>query len=133
MKSILAACAAAAVLVGFAAAQDKKEPKKDEKKVDAAKLIGRWEMTRSTLAMPPKAASVEFTKDNKVNISVTDKDGKEDKYSGTYRVEGDKLTVKLLTPGEAEKEDTDTIQTLTDEKFLLVDKDKKEIEFARKK
>jgi uncharacterized protein (TIGR03066 family) len=130
---MLAACAAAAVMVGAAAGQEKKDSKKDDKKIDAAKLVGRWEMTRCTLDMPPKAASVEFTKDNKVNVSVTDKDGKESKYGGTYKVEGDKLTVKLMIPGEPEKEDTDTIQALTDDKFLLVDKDKKEIEFAKKK
>jgi len=133
MKSVLAACAAAAVLVGVAAGQEKKDPKKDDKKVDAAKLVGRWEMTRTTLDMPPKAAAVEFAKDNKVTVSVTAKDGKEEKYSGTYKVNGDKLTVKLTIPGEPEQEDTDTIQTLTDDKFLLVDKNKKETEFAKKK
>jgi uncharacterized protein (TIGR03066 family) len=132
MKSILATFAAAAVLIGAAAAQDKKDPKKDDKKVDAAKLIGRWELTRSTLDMAPKSAVVEFTKDNKVTVSVT-ANGKEDKYSGSYKVEGDKLTVKLTIPGEADQEDTDTIQTLTDEKLLLVDKNKKENEFAKKK
>jgi len=133
MKSIVAALAAAAVLVGVAAAQDKKDPKKDDKKVDAAKLLGRWELTRSTLDPRPKSATVEFTKDNKVTVAVTAGNGKEDKYTGTYKVNGDKLTVKLTIPGETDQEDTDTIQTLTDEKLLLIDKDKKETEFAKKK
>jgi uncharacterized protein (TIGR03066 family) len=133
MKSIVAAVAAAAVLIGVAAAQDKKDPKKDDKKVDAAKLLGRWELTRSTLDPRPKSAIVEFTKDNKVTVAVTAGNGKEDKYTGTYKVNGDKLTVKLTIPGETDQEDTDTIQTLTDEKLLLIDKDKKETEFAKKK
>jgi uncharacterized protein (TIGR03066 family) len=133
MKSIVAAVAAAAVLVGVVAAQDKKDPKKDDKKVDAAKLLGRWELTRSTLDPRPKSAIVEFTKDNKVTVAVTAGNGKEDKYTGTYKVNGDKLTVKLTIPGETDQEDTDTIQTLTDEKLLLIDKDKKETEFAKKK
>lgn len=132
MKSFLAACVAAAVLIGAAAAQDKKDAKKDDKKVDAAKLLGKWELTRSTLDMPPKTAVVEFGNDNKVTIAVT-ANGKEDKYSGTYKVNGDKLTVKLSIPGETDQEDTDTIQTLTDDKLLLVDKNKKENEFSRKK
>lgn len=133
MKSIVAAVAAAAVLIGVAAAQDKKDPKKDDKKVDAAKVLGRWELTRSTLDPRPKSAIVEFTKDNKVTVAVTAGNGKEDKYTGTYKVNGDKLTVKLTIPGETDQEDTDTIQTLTDEKLLLIDKDKKETEFAKKK
>jgi uncharacterized protein (TIGR03066 family) len=133
MKVILAACVAAGVLFGVAAAQDKKDPKKDDKKVDAVKLLGRWELTRSTLDPRPKSAIVEFTKDNKVTVAVTAGNGKEDKYTGTYKVDGDKLTVKLTIPGETDQEDTDTIQTLTDEKLLLIDKDKKETEFAKKK
>jgi uncharacterized protein (TIGR03066 family) len=132
MRSFLAALAAAAVVVGLGTAQDKKDPKKDDKKVDAAKLVGKWELTRSTLDMPPKSALVEFTKDNKVTIAVT-ANGKEDKYSGTYKVNGDKLTVKLTIPGETDQEDTDTIQTLTDDKLLLLDKNKKENEFSKKK
>ena len=57
-------------------------------------------------------------------------------HSSTARLSlsaSSKLTVKLMIPGETDQEDTDTIQTLTDEKLLLVDKNKKENEFAKKK
>ena len=62
-----------------------------------------------------------------------DANGKEVKLEGTYKVDGDKLTVKLSLPGGKDNEDTDTIKTLTDEKLVLVDKEKKENEFTKKK
>jgi uncharacterized protein (TIGR03066 family) len=123
MKGILAAVAAALLFVGTTPAADK---------VDAAKLVGKWELTKSADESAPKGATVEFTKDNKVTISF-DANGKEVKLEGTYKVDGEKLTVKLALPGGKDNEDTDTIKTLTDEKLVLIDKDKKENEFTKKK
>jgi uncharacterized protein (TIGR03066 family) len=123
MKGILAACVAAVVLVGSAVADDK---------VDATKLVGMWELTKSADENAPKGATVEFTKDNKVTIAFN-ANGKDVKLEGTYKVDGDKLTVKLSLPGGKDNEDTDTIKSLTDEKLVLVDKDKKENEFTKKK
>src|SRR4249920_2428367 len=106
MKNILAALAVAAVFVGAAAA--------DDKKIDAAKLVGKWKLTKSTDENAPKDALVEFTKDNKLIITATI-EGKPFEMKGTYKVDGDKLTVALTPPdgGKAE-EDTDTIKSLTD-------------------
>ena len=132
MRGIVAVCVAAVLTVGSIGAQDKKDPKKDDKKIDAAKLVGKWELTRSTDKDAPKGAVVEFTKDNKVVVSFS-AGGKEEKFEGTYRVNGDKLSVKLNDPESKDKEETDTIQTLTDDKFVLVDKNGKENEFTRKK
>ena len=132
MRGIVAACVAAVLWAGAVGAQDKKEPKKDDKKIDPARLVGKWELTRSTDPQAPKGAVVEFTKDNKVLVAFTVA-GKEEKYDGTYRVNGNKLSVKLNDPESKDKEDTDTIQTLTDDKFVLVDKNGKENEFTRKK
>ena len=132
MRGIVAVCVAAVLSVGAVGAQDKKDPKKDDKKVDPAKLVGKWELTRSTDKDAPKGAVVEFTKDNKVLVSFT-AGGKEEKAEGTYRVNGDKLSVKLNDPESKDKEDTDTIQTLTDDKFVLVDKNGKENECTKKK
>jgi uncharacterized protein (TIGR03066 family) len=132
MRGIVAVCVAAVLSAGTVGAQDKKDAKKDDKKVDPAKLVGKWELTRSTDPQAPKGALVEFTKDNKVLISFS-VGGKEEKSDGTYRVNGDKLSVKLNDPEAKDKEDTDTIQTLTDEKFVLVDKNGKENEFTKKK
>ena len=132
MKGFVVAIAAIVVFIGATMAQDKKDAKKDDKKIDPTKLVGKWELTKSTDPMAPKGALVEFTKDNKVIITLTIS-GKEDKYDGSYKVDGDKLSVKLNDPAEKDKEDTDTIKSLTDDKLLLVDKDNKENEFTKKK
>ena len=125
MKGILAACAAAVLFAGPATAQDKK--------VDAGKLVGKWELTRSTDESAPKGAVVEFAKDNKLAITL-DFGGKKLELTGTYKVEADKITVRIKSPdGGKDEEDTDTIKELTDEKMVLVDKNNKETEFAKKK
>ncbi|HEX3146485.1 MAG TPA: TIGR03066 family protein [Gemmataceae bacterium] len=126
MKGILAACSVAFVLVAAASADDK------EKKFDAAKFVGKWELTKSGDENAPKGAVVEFAKDMKVSITI-DLNGKEFKLDGTYKVDGDKITVKLKTPDGKEDEDTDTIKTLTDDMIVLVDKKGKETEFKKKK
>ena len=126
MKGILAACAVAFVFVAAASADDK------EKKFDAAKFVGKWELTKSGDENAPKGAVVEFAKDMKVSITI-DFNGKEFKMEGTYKVDGDKITVKLKTPDGKEDEDTDTIKTLTDDMIVLVDKKGKETEFKKKK
>jgi uncharacterized protein (TIGR03066 family) len=125
MKGILAAFAAAIVIVivGTTSAADK---------VDAAKLVGKWELTKSSDPMAPKDAVVEFTKDNKVTITFKFND-KDFTLHGTYKVDGDKLTVKVSVEGGKDNEDTDTIKTLTDDMLVLIDKDKKENEFKKKK
>jgi uncharacterized protein (TIGR03066 family) len=127
MKGIVASLAAVIVFVGGVQAQDK------DKKFDAAKLVGKWELTKSTDPKAPKGAIVEFTKDNKLHI-MAEVEGMKLEFGGTYKVEGDKLTVKLQVPGGKDaNEETDTIQSLTDDKLVLIDKDKKENEFTKKK
>ena len=125
MKGILAACAAAVLVVGGASAQDKK--------IDAGKLVGKWELTKSTDENAPKGATVEFTKDNKLTVSI-DVGGKKVELMGTYKVDGDKITVKIKSPdGGKEEEDTDTIKELSEDKMVLIDKNKKETEFTKSK
>lgn len=128
MKGLLAACAAAVVFVGAGLAQDKK----DDKKIDPAKLVGKWEWTKAEDPEAPKGAIVEFTKDNKVTISGEHK-GEKFELAGTYKVSGDKLTVKMSLPNGKDEEDTDTIISVSDDKLVLVDKDKKTNEFTKKK
>jgi uncharacterized protein (TIGR03066 family) len=133
MKGILAAAVAALVFVGAGYADDKKGEKKDEKKIDAAKLVGKWEMTKSSDENAPKGAIVEFTKDGKLTITV-DLNGKKLEIGGKYKVEGDQLTVTVTPPdGGKEDSDTDTIKSMTDEKVVLVDKKGKETELTKKK
>jgi uncharacterized protein (TIGR03066 family) len=122
MKRFVAAMAAVVVFVGASKAQDKK--------VDPAKLVGKWELVRSESTNAPKGAIVEFTKDSKLTIDF-EENGKKRVVTGTYKVDGDKLSVR----GEdgTEVQDADTIKTLTDDKIVLVDKDMKETELTKKK
>jgi uncharacterized protein (TIGR03066 family) len=125
MKGILAAFAVAVVVVGFGRAEDKK--------LDAAKLVGKWELTKSTDEGAPKGAIVEFMKDSKLTITF-ELGGKKIEMGGTYKLDGDKLTVTIKPPdGGKEETDTDTIKTFTDDMLVLIDKDKKETEFTKKK
>jgi len=130
MKSILAAFTAAIVVVGFSAAQEKKA---EPAKIDAAKLLGKWELTKSTDKNSPIGATVVFEKDGKVSISAKI-DGKEEKFDGTYVVKADKLIVTITPPGGGKgEEQSDTIKSLTDEKVVLVDTEKHETELTKKK
>lgn len=124
MKGILTAAAVAVLAAGTMRADEK---------VDAAKLVGKWEMVKSDEQAAPKGALVEFTKDGKVTLTL-DAGGKKFEMGGTYKLAGDKLTVKFKPPdGGEEKEDTDTVKSLTDDKLVLVDKQGKTTEMAKKK
>ena len=89
---------------------------------DSAKLIGKWAVTKTT-GETPVGSTVEFTKDGKLT-AIANIEGKEIKLVGTYKVEKDKLTVKL-TLGEMNVEEVLTIKKLTDKELELEDKDKK--------
>jgi uncharacterized protein (TIGR03066 family) len=85
---LLAACA-------MATADDKKDDKK-EAKIDAAKLLGKWE------PKDPKkgdAFVLEFAKDGTLSATGT-VDGKLQTFKGTYKLDGNKLSIGLKTPGE---------------------------------
>ncbi len=60
---------------------------------DAAKLVGKWEVTKST-GDTPVGAIVEFQKAGKMAVAVT-LDGKDLKLTGTYKLDGKKLKVDL--------------------------------------
>ena len=106
----------AMVLAGGAplAADDKKE-----EKIDAKKLVGKW-------AVPPlnDTPLLEFAKDGKVQIKLFQNVG------GTYKVEGNKLTLKLKV-GNNDDEMILTITKLTDTELVTKDKDGKEEKFER--
>jgi uncharacterized protein (TIGR03066 family) len=97
---------------------------------NAKKIVGTWEVTKSEVPALTGAV-VEFTKDNKLVITVKAKD-KEVKVEGTYKVEKDKLMTKITFNNKTE-EDTDDIVKLTDDALELRDKDKKVTTFKKKK
>ena len=126
MKGILAAFAIV-VALGTTTAEDKK----DDKKIDAAKLVGKWEVTKAAEGGAPKGTIVELTKDGKL-IVMAEISGEKKEYKGTYKVDGDKLKTEIEIEGTTQK-DEDTIKTLTDDKLVIVDKDGKENELTKKK
>ncbi|MBM3981622.1 MAG: hypothetical protein FJ304_15355 [Planctomycetes bacterium] len=81
MKLISAAVLALLVDLGAARADD------------TPKLIGKWEVTKSG-GETPVGSTVEFTKDGKMTALVP-LDGKATKLTGTYKLDGKKLSVKL--------------------------------------
>ena len=106
------------VVAAGASAQEAKEGKKDT--VDAKKLIGKWE---------PKDkkdnVTLEFTKDGKLLLSV-EAGGKTNKLEGTYKLDGNKLTVVLKFMDQEMKEEV-TVSKLTDDEMETTDsKGKKE-------
>ena len=89
---MLAACA-------LATGDDKKDDKKDdrkEEKIDAAKLPGKW------APKDPKKGDefvLEFAKNGTLTATGT-LDGKQQTFTGTYKLDGHKLVIELRTPGE---------------------------------
>lgn len=115
------AVAFALVLVGFAGSVCTAD-----EKVDAKKLIGKWEPAKADKG--PKMV-LEIQDKGKLELSVTFGE-KTEKVEGKYTVDGNKMTVELTFMGEKKKE-TMTIVKLTDTE--LVTKDEKGNEEALKK
>ena len=96
---------------------------------NAKKIVGTWVLDKSSGDLPVGSV-VDFTKDGKLSASVK-VDTMEIKIDGTYKVEKDKLTVKLKA-GDMDIEETATITKLTDEVLELKDKDGKVDSFKKK-
>jgi len=101
-------------LAGFAGADDKDD--------NAKKIVGKWEVTKSGSDVPV-GSIVTFSKDGKINVAVKLND-KDESIDGTYKVEKDKLTVKLKVADQT-IEETLTLQKLTDKELEIKDKDGK--------
>ena len=97
---------------------------------NAKKIVGVWELAKAGGELPA-GSTVEFTKDEKL-IAAFKVEGMEVKLEGTYKVDKEKLTVKLKLADQS-IEETATIKKLTDDALELEDKDKKVDVFKRKK
>jgi uncharacterized protein (TIGR03066 family) len=118
---------AAALLVAVLAAA----PAVADEKIDKKNLVGVWEGAKDG-ALPP-GATIEFTKDGKLKMSI-EVMGKKNNLVGTYKVDGNKLTVTMKDPGGKEATETDTIKTLTADKLVIhSEKEKKDLELKKKK
>jgi uncharacterized protein (TIGR03066 family) len=97
---------------------------------NAKKIVGVWEVAKAGGDLPA-GSTIEFTKDGKLKAMLK-VDGMEVKLDGTYKLEKDKLTVKIKV-GEQDVEETATIKKLTDDALEIEDKDKKVDVFKKKK
>ena len=93
-------------------------------KIDASKLVGKWEPDAKD-APPGAKVVVEMTKDNKFTVNA-DLGGQKITMEGTYKLEGDKLTVKIKPPGQEEKTTTMTIVKLNDDEMITKEGEKEE-------
>ena len=115
MRALIATSVVLAVACATLAADDKKA-----EKIDAAKLVGKWEPKE-----PKKGEEfvMEFMKDGKLSVTGT-LDGKMQTLGGTYKLDGDKLSFEVKLPGETIKE-TITLTKLTDDELEGKDKEGK--------
>ena len=108
MRALLSCAVGLLLVVSTAKADDK---------IDAKMLIGKW----TPKDIPPVAKiEVELTADGKVIMSV-EFAGKKDKAEGTYKIDGNKLTVTIAGPGGKEEKDEMTVLTLNDSELVTKD------------
>jgi uncharacterized protein (TIGR03066 family) len=122
MKAVVAGFLGLAMVAFAATAQAQDD--------NAKKIVGVWELAKAGGDLPA-GSTIEFTKDLKLK-AVVKVEGMEVKLDGTYKVEKEKLTVKIKV-GEQDIEETATIKKLTDDALEIEDKDKKLDVFKKKK
>lgn len=124
MRTAFGAVLAVGVALAATAARADDKPEK----VDAKKLVGRWEP-----ADAPKAVKVviEFTKDGKLAIEV-DFGGKAEKTTGTYKVDGNKLSVTMKKGDGKERSESMTVTKLTDDELVMEEDGKKKSETLKR-
>lgn len=97
--------------------------------VDAKRLIGKWKATDKE----GKAANTfaEFKADGKVTLT-GDFNGKTYDVPGTYKLDGNKLLMKMKIGDETTDEEV-TILKLTDDVLMTTEKNGKKLSFERVK
>lgn len=92
-----------------------------EDKIDAKKLVGKWETKDKDV--------IEFTKDGKMTLTAKSGD-KELKYEGTYKVDGNKLSATIKVD-DRERTQKRTIAKLTDAELMTKGEEGEEETFVR--
>ncbi|MFO0815905.1 MAG: TIGR03066 family protein [Gemmatales bacterium] len=107
-------------LASFTVAQDK---------VDGKLLVGKWEPETA-----PNGAKIvmEFTKDNKLMVNA-EFGGQKISMDGSYKLDGDKLEVKIKEPGGQEKSTTLKVTKLTADEMVTKEGEQKEEKLKRVK
>jgi uncharacterized protein (TIGR03066 family) len=129
LRFVLLTCLVLGLSACSGSSSGKKENDKDgDKKGEAErgipinpdKLVGTWELTKSEVVPPGTKATVEFTRDGKMTTTATVR-GKTLTASGTYKINGDKITATQKGPRGQEKTETETVRTLDDTNLVIVD------------
>lgn len=115
MRAVYGSAVALAVLVAVAAAgaDDKAD------KVDGKKLVGRWEASGGKAVEQGIGGTLEFFKDGKLTLLMRKGELKKE-ATGTYKLDGRKLTLTLESGGKQKTEDV-TVTELTDASLKLKD------------
>ena len=120
MRAISACVLGVLICAGTSQAQDD----------NAKKILGKWEITKAS-GNAEKGSIIEFGKDGKMTGTIKYQ-GQEVKFEGTYKLDKDKLDVKLKVM-DNEVEEKLTIKKLTDDALELEDKDAKTDELKKVK
>lgn len=117
-----------ALAVGLVAAATAARADDKDGKVDGKKLVGKWEP-----ADLPKGgkAVIEFTKDGKLAVEF-EFGGRAEKTAGTYKLDGNKLTVTMKKGEGKERSETMTVTKLTDDEMVMEDDGKKKSETLKR-
>jgi len=94
------------------------------------KVVGSWDLTKSDSLPKGAKATIEFTKDGKINLEMS-LDEKAFKASGTYKVK-DNTIITTIEFGGKSKTETGKIKKLTDTEFIIEDEKGKVDEYKRK-
>ena len=103
------------------------EDKKAGEKIDAKKLVGKWEPKDDKPS--GLAVVLEFGKDGRATLTAGE-GGKEERAEGAYRLDGNRLTVAMAVGGK-EQTQTLTISRLTDAELVGANEKGKERTFVR--
>jgi uncharacterized protein (TIGR03066 family) len=127
-RSLIGVIVCFAALVGLHSSSASGADDKDTS--NAKKIVGKWSVVKGE-GVPP-GAIMEFSAENKVIFHV-DQKGKLVSFPvGTYKVDGDKVTLTVAKGGKKDDE-TNTIKKLTNDSLILADSQGKEIELKRMK
>src|SRR5262249_51854732 len=127
----LMVAAAVAVAVAVALTAGVRAEDKEEKKDYAKLIVGTWEVTKSFDKGPAVGATVKFTKDGKIKVKAK-VEGKDVHREGTYKVDGDKLTL-VMKRDDKESKTIISIKKISDKELVTENDDKKSVELKRKK
>ena len=97
----------------------------------ADKVRGSWKLTKADSELDPETAVVvEFSKDDKLTLTINVGGTKRISRNGTYKAEGDKITYTIES-GAGERTEVLTIKKLTADFMHTVDPEGKNEEFNR--